>query len=403
MNEKIVYHIDWGKGYIINYSENIYKINFKNIGTKNFEDTAFGIYLFYNEKDMNNSLCNAKNIKETCMYSRYTAYKLAKIQAKNEVVTVDTVTIDNSGKTDLVNKNINYSCYILKDIQSQSIRNIVIVINQVIILKNRKYLKLIGIDVFTGIVVKIVDTNGVKVGYHTYNEKIATILPYTVIQSEFRNCENCKDLNIIRIKATIKILGKTNLINLKEKYDYIINNYKVDFHSFVTSFDEVLKIYESNIDKQFHVIVKFNNCLIKKHKDTYQLKMKNIFVNINNATVNKVTQLPYFTGYAVLTVRRSIERPYITSNILIGHYFNKEEFENIKKYNIECKEYEGIVTEKYVKKYEEEFADKYEIQEMYEEEYSELQEETERNGENDPYEQCDESYFYDVNDEYYND
>lgn len=402
MNEEMVYHVKWGEGSIVNYYENKCIINFKNVGNKTFENTAFGIYLFRKDNDMMQAIENDKYRKQTCIDSRYKSYKVAKI--KDEMKNVNTAIPNNLDKTQLINIELNNRNYVLGNILHQSIRNIVLVLNQVIKFKDKKYLELIGIDVYTGNVVKIVDTNGMKVGYHTFDKKIASIPRYTVIQSEFRNFENSNELNVIRIKDSIKILGKSDLIKLMKKYDYILMNYNVGFHSFITSFDKVMEIYEASINKKFYAIVKFNNCLIKKYKDVYQLKLKNNFVNISNPNSAIIAQLPYFTGYSLITVMCLAERPQITSNILIGQYFNEEESQKIKRHKAELNEHnkEYIHEYEYEKEamYQGEDTDEYEIMQMYEDEYYELEEEAERNGDNDPFKQCDDSYFYDVDNEY---
>jgi len=75
-------------------------------------------------------------------------------------------------------------------------RVIVLVDTSVKILNKRKYLKIIGIDVYSGTTVLIVDTNSMKFGLHSYEDAFINLKPLSVIKAPFQYVDSDEYSNV---------------------------------------------------------------------------------------------------------------------------------------------------------------------------------------------------------------
>lgn len=122
----------------------------------------------------------------------------------------------------------------LSDLNGQNIRNIAIISNRIFEQRGRKYLKIVGLDVFTGKVVSLIDNHGKNYGLCSYNEDCAKLKSRMVIKVPVGLCENVfvqqgknqsvKLCNVMRMKGKYEILGTTNWFELRKKYEELRNS-----------------------------------------------------------------------------------------------------------------------------------------------------------------------------------
>lgn len=189
---------------------------------------------------------------------------------------------------------------LIQDINATDTRNILILMIKKINNQNKNYLKIIGIDIFTGITVNIVDTNGSKIGLHSYQGDLAKLQPSSIIQAKFRMFESDYHLNTLRIVSTFKILGQSNINQFINKY------YRLSLmhpNNITISFDNVLNFLNEHHSSKCNFMVNFTGTQLKKYKGKYQFKMKDLFVNIDEEIYNNHlldSEDTYFKGWMLI-------------------------------------------------------------------------------------------------------
>ena len=120
----------------------------------------------------------------------------------------------------------------LSNLCGHDIRNIAIISNRICEQKGRKYLEIVGLDIFTGKIVSLIDNHGKNYGLCSYSEECAKLKSRMVIKVAVELCENLfvqagskkqsiKLFNALRIKGKYEVLGTTNWFALKEKYNQL--------------------------------------------------------------------------------------------------------------------------------------------------------------------------------------
>lgn len=237
---------------------------------------------------------------------------------------------------DIINNNKEF---LMEDISFKKTRNIVIILNQevtkTIKFREVKYLKIIGIDVFTGKVIRIIDTNGAKFGLYTYNEKISKISINIVIQASFNNYNSDKYLNLLRITSDFRKLGESNIGKLYKKYNYVIKNYEVEhIYNFVKSFNDIKVFNNVNRNKDYNIVVRFNGSKVKEYQgkrgSKYQLNMKYEFIDICDHDYNiRNKKEKYFKGLALISITTKPEkskRIFKIEKLINGRFLDNEEY-----------------------------------------------------------------------------
>ncbi|MDD6479482.1 MAG: hypothetical protein PUF48_06740 [Oscillospiraceae bacterium] len=157
----------------------------------------------------------------------------------------------------------------LSDLNGQDIRNIAIISNRICEQKGRKYLKIVGLDVFTGKVVSLIDNHGKNYGLCSYSEDCAKLKSKMVIKVPVELCENVfvqagkisiKLFNVLRIKGKHEVLGTTNWFKLKEKYEKLHYTSKSDlFNLFIQPISafKVFELFKNSENLSFYIPVRF--------------------------------------------------------------------------------------------------------------------------------------------------
>ena len=142
----------------------------------------------------------------------------------------------------------------LSDLCGCETRNIAIISNRIYKHKGRKYLDIVGLDISTGKIISLIDNHGRNYGLCSYSEDWAKLKTKTVIKVPVELCENVfiqtktnqkiRSLNTLRIKGKFEILGKTNWVNLKDKYEEVEYLTKSDSFKLLVRPVTIFKVFE---------------------------------------------------------------------------------------------------------------------------------------------------------------
>lgn len=313
-----VWHKTFGYGCITDISRNYILITFETHGEKKISNSVWGTILFFSIKDF-------QDIEKEKVKTKYNEYlPVPELQVYDQSFLQEDIaqsvvsTIDQK--------------MLLEGFDGAMKRNIVIILCQKTKRGNKIFLRIIGIDVFTGKTVNIVDTNGSEHGLHSYSKEFAELSERAVIQAEFKMLANKFHLNTLRIVSPICILGKCNVRKLRDKYKQLYSN----IPNFVHSFDEVFEFCNSHKSSRSYFIVNFTGTKIQAYKNRYQLKMDNHFVDIRDIKFDlKQNGNEYYHGWAIVQCDVSSNGEYrFSAQHLFGKFLNKDEFKEYRKKRI---------------------------------------------------------------------
>lgn len=320
MTLKDVWHKVFGNGSVIDEFNDYVLVNFHNVGEKKISNSVWGTILFFSIEDFKEP--DKQKIKE-----KYSKYLPEPIIVEPKEITVEAVST-NENCIDIFNFPTIDERMLFDSFDGVMKRNIVIILCQKIKRGNKPFLRIIGIDVFTGKVVNVVDTNGSEYGLHSYHDEFARLKEQTVIQAEFKTIKNLFHLNTLRIVSPIRVLGKSNVPKLKEKHEQLYPN----ISGFIHSFDEVFEFCSGHKNSRSYFIVNFTGTQVQRHKDRYQLKMEKYFVDIRDVKYDsKQNGDKYYHGWTILQCDAGANGECrFSAQRLIGKFLTKEEFEKYK-------------------------------------------------------------------------
>ena len=175
-------------------------------------------------------------------------------------------------------------------------RTIVILLNNLVKKGHREFREIIGLDVQSGGIVKIVDENGKDYGYHTNSEYISRLEIDDVIKAPFKFVEDTHCLNVWRIVGECELKGKTEWPTLRTKYR------KTHFFDVCIEFGDVIDFAEET-DKSFYCLTRFtgSNIIHKNNKLYLQMGRKRVLIDkqIQSSFVKEGT---FFRGIVLLYV-----------------------------------------------------------------------------------------------------
>lgn len=321
MTLKDVWHKVFGIGSVIDKFDDFVLINFHTAGEKKISNSVWGTILFLSIEDFKDP--DKQKIKE-----KYSKYLPDPITVESKDVIVEAVST-NEDFIDVFNLPTIDERMLFDSFDGVTKRNIVIILCQKIKRGNKPFLRIIGIDVFTGKVVNVVDTNGSEYGLHSYHNELAKLKEQTVIQAEFKTIKNMFHLNTLRIVSPIRILGKCNVPKLKEKYHLLYPS----ISDFIHNFAEAFAFCSEHKNSRSYFIVNFTGTQIQPHKDRYQLKMDKYFVDIRDVTFDfKRNGNKFYHGWTILQCDAGANGECrFSAQRLIGKFLTKEEFEKYKE------------------------------------------------------------------------
>ena len=321
MTIKDVWHKVFGIGSVIDKFDDYVLINFHNAGEKKISNSVWGTILFLSIKDFKDP--DKQKIKD-----KYSKYLPEPITVESADVIVEAVST-NEDFIDVFNLPTIDERMLFDSFDGVTKRNIVIILCQKIKRGNKPFLRIIGIDVFTGKVVNVVDTNGSEYGLHSYHNELAKLKEQTVIQAEFKTIKNKFHLNTLRIVSSFRVLGSSNISKLRQKYDQLYPT----ILGFILSFNEVFSFCESHKNSRSYFIVNFTGSKVQAYKDKHQLKMDKYFVDIrDNKYKYKENKGKYFRGRVILQCDVDADGECrFSAQRLIGKFLTKEEFEKYKE------------------------------------------------------------------------
>lgn len=223
--------------------------------------------------------------------------------------------------------------FCLESLNGHEDRNIVLIVIAKVEKGGRNYLRLAGIDVFSGRIVRIVDTNGLPYGLHTYDVKLAKLPEQTVIKAKFQLLPKSENVNTIRIQSQYTLLGRSNIGKLLRKYEEVFGgNFP---KTFPLSFDEIFELARIFKGQQFYVMANFTgtrlSCQARAVTNSCkaQIKMGNYFVDVEDRRVHLEKKVGYFyIGWANLFVDVNKEgKVKITAFRLAGKFHSPIEWE----------------------------------------------------------------------------
>lgn len=174
--------------------------------------------------------------------------------------------------------------YVLEpsQIDREEERSIIIIYAKPVKTDNKKYIKIVGIDIKTAKVVTIVDTNGKHRGLHSYDFKMRQIIEKTVIlKAQFEYLKNTESENALRIVSDYKIICNFNISSLDDlnwKY-YTLSHEEI---SIIMDFDKAKIMLENN--KRFYMLINFTDTIFSEanYKKNICIKMKDIYPIVND-------------------------------------------------------------------------------------------------------------------------
>ena len=317
-----VWHKGFGVGSVISKCADYVLVDFENIGEKKISNSVWGTILFFSIEDFKEF--DKQKIKEK--YSGYLT-KPIMLESKKDILDNILFTGDYSNcfKSPAVDEKMLFN-----DFGGITKRNIVIILCQNIKNENKMFLRIIGIDIFTGKTINIVDTNGSEYGFHSYNSEFAKLPEQTVIQADFKMFTNEFHLNTLRIVGPILVLGRGNVPKLKEKYERIYPN----ISGFIHSFDDVFEFCSSRKSSRSYFIVNFTGSMVQPYKERYQLKMSKYFVDIRDLLFDsKSNGNKFYHGWTILQCDIDAKGKHrFSAQRLIGKFLTEQEFEEYKEH-----------------------------------------------------------------------
>ena len=180
----------------------------------------------------------------------------------------------------------------LSNLNGQDSRNIAIISNRICEQKGRKYLKIVGLDIFTGKIVTLIDNHGKNYGLCSYSEDCAKLKSRMVIKVPVELCENVfvqqgknqsvKSCNVMRMKGKYEILGTTNWFELRKKYEELRNSSESESFKLLVKPISVFKVFElfkNCEDLSIYIPVHFHG--------THHIKTENSKASLYNPETGK--------------------------------------------------------------------------------------------------------------------
>ncbi len=175
----IVWHRNYGKGYITEANDTSFVVRFENIEEKRFSNDSYGISVFDDEAELS-----------------YTdlQYLMNKYSVSKELVSFSQMlSVD----------------YTIQVIEQGEFRTFVILSAEKKMVGSQWYYKVIAVDVMSANIVVLVDTNGMKYGLHTDQIEIHSLSPYDVVQTKVKSAAIPKQINTLRIVSSITVCGRS--------------------------------------------------------------------------------------------------------------------------------------------------------------------------------------------------
>lgn len=314
-----VYHNTFGYGVII-----------KDIGYRydiQFEDKKRSIYgmfwlvtLFLNEEDE-----ELKDDPETI--KKYTNLGL-RVYKRDEIrEELDKMKLFQGNET--IAQEIEKS-YKLKGIDDLYTRNIFILYTKECVINNKRYMDILGIDIYTGYIVKIVDADGLAYNKYHYKENTKAFEYGMIITAEFEMHYSERELNTLKMVSDYTSYETSTIEKLVNKYQYQSNKFYLGEIKVIKkrgtevkylarygtmkpmAFNLERQIYSDNIkvekEYRFYQIIKLNMAKILENEteDGQSIKyitISDFFINIACETKKEKNERTYFKGYALLEIK----------------------------------------------------------------------------------------------------
>ncbi len=276
--------------------------------------------------------------------------------------------IFNKIKTSINSRN-GMCKFEINSINENEPRLVMVLFKKNVTIQRKNYIELICLDMFSGIPVKIIDTNGKSVLLHSYSGQIDSLKLFSIFTATFKIVNDNKHANIFRITSNTDVIDGDSSKVYKKAYRRLFG------YNLLCSFDEIKK-YKSLTKKHFYTLANFKHTKIKTHNgNKFQIKMGEYFVNISKNCKDSAMLKDgiCFLGPSLLSIQPlDEENSSIMALQLFGYIEGTERYEKHNNYLFETMDASNYYY----------FADN----DFYE--YNDLDE-------YDAFDECDDSYFYD--------
>lgn len=223
------------------------------------------------------------------------------------------------------NKMNNAHFLLPTDDNKKTNRCIILLSRSIVKIKDKHFLRLIGLDVKSGLLVKIVDTNGMKYNLHTDDNEWRNLDILSEISADFIKI-NTKYENTLRVVSMFKIVERqvkwVNICNVRMNP--------------VKDFKEIdLFMSQELCNHKNYCLVNLTGTQIHSYQgsggEKYQIKVNRLFADIvtKNIQVEKYVN-QYFRGIALLELSKINGNSIIKVIELYGRFLNQNEFILIK-------------------------------------------------------------------------
>ena len=231
----------------------------------------------------------------------------------------------------------SFSDYFFNGDLENEYRTIAILTNKKISVRGRYYLEIVGRDIQTCRIVKLVDYYGIDRELCSFSSEMSSYQKSSVIKAPCKYICLPDSANVLQIVGKPQRLGKTNFSKLREKYNSLLSSCTVDY---LTRQSDINDLFEISGKKSFYVQVVIKSTIKKQYRKDgskkYQFKIENSFADIDfrcNSFCPEKHEDEFYSGFGLLRIHNLNNRPVckVIDLQLPGMFFKNE----AEHYNIQ--------------------------------------------------------------------
>lgn len=195
--------------------------------------------------------------------------------------------------------------------------------------KERDYLRIIGLDIFSGRVVTIVDTNGGAYGLHSYQDSWSRIPESAIIQGLFVQHTSSQYPHTLRVVSDISILDAPRIRNPRAIYDFSTapgerparyNEQPIPCNTY--DFSYVASFCKNHPSSFCYFLVEIKPSQVRKYNNKYQIRQNGYFVDIDPTQIPSIYENLFYQGLTLVECRvRSDGRYRMTAYRMYDDYY----------------------------------------------------------------------------------
>ena len=196
--------------------------------------------------------------------------------------------------------------------------------------KEREYLRIIGLDIWNGRVVTIVDTNGGAYGLHSYQDSWTKIPENSIIQGYFMDYVSSQYPHAIRVVSEISVLStpdaqdpKAPVCALSGTFGEKTARYNERYIPCNTyDFSYVASFCKKHPSSFCYFLIDIKPSQVRRYNDKYQIRQHEYFVDIAPALTPSIHENLFYKGLTLVECRvRSDGRYRMTAFRMYGDFY----------------------------------------------------------------------------------